>query len=275
MNDLPEPLQINLEQVLASKSKTGRCRLPRPIVRLFARLIHQDEINALLKEHADKTGVAFAEAILGSLGVSCRVHGAERLDSGRRYVLVCNHPLGGLDGMILIATFGRMFPEIRFVVNDLLMHLEPLRELFVPVDKFGALKHGQAERIREAFASDAQMLYFPAGLCSRLTDGRIQDLPWKKTFVTKALESGRDIVPLYFDGRNSGFFYRLEYWRKRLGIRFNIGTLLLPHEMFRQRGAAFDLYVGEPVEHGSLAGKTVSEWVRHFRRCTYSLKPKD
>lgn len=274
MNDSPKPLQINLEQVLASKSETGRCRLPGPLVRMFARLIHQDEINALLKEHAGKTGVEFAEAILGSLGVTCRVHGAERLDPGGRYVLVCNHPLGGLDGMILISTFGRIFPEIRFVVNDLLMHLEPLRELFVPVDKFGTLKHGQAERIREAFASDAQMLYFPAGLCSRLTDGCIQDLPWKKTFVTKALESGRDIVPLYFDGRNSRLFYRLEYWRRRLGIRFNIGTLLLPHEMFRQRGAAFDLYVGEPVPHSSLGGKTAAEWVRYFRGCTYSMKPK-
>lgn len=267
-------LEVDIEKIIASKRPAGKKGLPKFLIRLMEKLIHQDEINRALDELQGKEGVEFASGALKTLDVNWRVHGGEKLDPNKRYIFVCNHPMGGLDGMILIAHFGQQFQDVRFVVNDLLMFIEPLRCLFIPINKFGRMKADYATKIQEAFSSDAQMLYFPAGLCSRLIDGRIQDLEWKKTFVIKARESQRDIVPLYFDGRNSRFFYRLEWLRSRLGIRFNIGMALLPHEMFRQQHKTFDLYIGQPFSHEQLTNeRTLPQWVEFFRNQTYRLKP--
>ena len=114
-----------------------------------------------------------------------------------------------------------MFESAKFVVNDLLMHIEPLRSVFVPVNKYGKQKVDNAKLILDAYISDAQILYFPAGLCSRLIDGEIKDLDWKKNFVNQAIKHGRDIVPVFFGGKNSSFFYRFANIRKSLGIKFN------------------------------------------------------
>lgn len=267
-------LQIDIGKVIASKWPDKKKRLPKWLIRLVEKLIHQDELNLILKELSGKEGVDFATGAIQALDVTCRIHGGEHLDPNKRYLFACNHPLGGLDGMILISTFGQRFQEVKFVVNDLLMFIEPLRCLFVPINKYGRMKQDYAEQIRQAFDSDAQMLYFPAGLCSRLINKKIQDLEWKKTFIIKAKESKRDIVPLYFDGQNSRFFYRIERLRSRLGIRFNIGTLLLPHEMMRQKHQTFDLYIGEPYPYEQITDeKNIQQWVQFFREQTYQLKP--
>ncbi len=176
--------------------------------------------------------------------------------------------------MVLIACIGKRFREVRFVVNDLLMFLKPLAPIFVPVNKFGKTGSESAKAINEAFASDAQILYFPAGLCSRMQKGGISDLPWKNTFLKKAREYGRDIVPVYFDGRNSGFFYRLAKLRKFLGVKFNIEMMFLPDEMFRQKGKSFELYFGTPIPIESVdSSKGTNEWVKAIRDTTYRLKP--
>lgn len=267
-------LHVDIGQVIASKRPADKKGLPKFLIRLIEKIIHQDELNQALDDLAGKEGVEFATGALEWINVRCRIHGGEQLDPKKRYIFVCNHPLGGLDGIILISTFGQRFPEIRFVVNDLLMFIAPLRNLFIPVNKFGKMKQDYAEQIQQAFDSDAQILYFPAGLCSRLIGKEIKDLEWKKTFVTKARESQRDIVPLYFDGKNSRWFYRIEKWRSRLGIRFNIGMVLLPHEMFNKRDKSFDLYIGQPFAHEQLTTeRNLKEWVTYFRNQTYALKP--
>lgn len=133
------------------------------------------------------------------------------------------------------------------------------------------MKHGNTKTFQDAFNSDVQILYFPAGLCSRLIKGRVTDLEWKKTFVTKAIESHRDIVPMHFSGENSKRFYRLANIRKRLGINFNIETFLLPDEMFRKRGSTFDLFIGEPVPYTSLSGEhSHKEWCEIIRYNSYA-----
>ena len=145
---------------------------------------------------------------------------------------------------------------------------------YIKVNKFGRNGSESAKAMNEAFASDAQILYFPAGLCSRKIKGEITDLPWKNTFLKKAKEYGRDIVPVFFEGRNSAFFYRLARLRKALGIKFNIEMMFLPHEMFRQKGARFDVYFGKPIDISSIDGsKNVNEWVREIRDTAYKLKP--
>ena len=267
-------LSVDVEKVIRGKSPRLADRLPRFVINFIKRLIHQDEINRLLSDNRDYTGVEFATRNLHDLDVTYNVHySGSRPDPSGRYIFVSNHPLGGLDGMILISYIGSHFKDVRFIVNDLLMYIRPLAPVFVPVNKYGKMRHDNTRLFQDTFNSDAQILYFPAGLCSRLIDGKVSDLDWKKTFVTKAIDSRRDIVPMFFSGENSGFFYRLAGLRKKLGIKVNIETFLLPDEMFRKKGSSFDLYIGDPVPYTSLTGEhSHKEWCDIIRQKSYAAR---
>ena len=265
-------LSVDIEKVIRGKSQKLADRLPRFVLNYIKKTIHQDEINRLLLENREYTGVEFASHILKDLDVSYRVHfSGKRPAPDGRYIFVSNHPLGGLDGMILISYIGSSFGDVKFIVNDLLMYIRPLTPVFVPVNKYGRMRHDNTRMFQETFDSDSQILYFPAGLCSRLIKGKVTDLDWKKTFVTKAIESRRDIIPMFFSGENSRRFYRLANLRKKLGIKVNIETFLLPDEMFRKKGSAFDLYIGEPIPYTTLTGDhTHKEWCDIIRQKCYA-----
>ena len=265
-------LSVDIEKVIRGKSQKLADRLPRCVINYIKKIIHQDEINRLLLENREYTGVEFASHILKDLDVSYRVHfSGKRPAPDGRYIFVSNHPLGGLDGMILISYIGSSFGDVKFIVNDLLMYIRPLAPVFVPVNKYGRMRHDNTRMFQETFDSDSQILYFPAGLCSRLIKGKVTDLDWKKTFVTKAIESRRDIIPMFFSGENSRRFYRLANLRKKLGIKVNIETFLLPDEMFRKKGSAFDLYIGEPIPYTTLTGDhTHKEWCDIIRQKCYA-----
>lgn len=272
MNENENNLRIDIEKVIGSKNPKLLRIIPSFLINFAKKLIHQREINEILEHHGHLKGKAFASAALGDLGIKYRVHGIEKIKKERRYMFVSNHPLGGLDGMILIEVFGEMFENVKFVVNDLLMHIEPLRSVFVPVNKYGRQKIDNTKMILEAYDSNAQILYFPAGLCSRMVNGKIQDLEWKKSFVNQAIKHGRDIVPIFFGGRNSTFFYKFANIRKSLGIKFNYETILLPREMFLQRNAVFNIFIGEPVSHETLVAEgTPAYWSERLRREVYNL----
>lgn len=265
-------LSVDIEKVIRGKSQKLADRLPRFVLNYIKKTIHQDEINRLLLENREYTGVEFASHILKDLDVSYRVHfSGKRPAPDGRYIFVSNHPLGGLDGMILISYIGSSFGDVKFIVNDLLMYIRPLAPVFVPVNKYGRMRHDNTRMFQETFDSDSQILYFPAGLCSRLIKGKVTDPDWKKTFVTKAIESRRDIIPMFFSGENSRRFYRLANLRKKLGIKVNIETFLLPDEMFRKKGSAFDLYIGEPIPYTALTGEhTHKEWCDIIRQTSYA-----
>lgn len=273
MKESKKILQIDVEKVIRSKSEKLARKVPRFVINYLKRIIHQDELNDILLRRGEATGVDFATEMVDEFNIRYNVHSKTELDPTKRYIFVSNHPLGGMDGIVLISYLGQKFDnKVRFVVNDLLMHIEPLKPVFVPVNKYGKMKHQSTNLFNEAFESENQILYFPAGLCSRLIKGEIKDLEWKKTFITKAIDSQRDIVPMYFSGRNSGFFYRLANFRKWLGIKFNIETLYLPDEMFKNKGKTFDLYIGEPIPFEQLNdGTHHKEWCRKIREKCYNL----
>ena len=152
------------------------------------------------------------------------------------------------------------------------MNVKQLRELFIPVNKHGGQTTSYAKAIEDTYASEAQVLYFPAGLCSRKIKGNIVDLEWKKNFVGKAVKHHRDIVPVFFSGRNSNFFYNLANFRKRLGIKANIEMLYLVDEMFKQRGKKISLVIGKPVPYQTFSSeKSAQEWTTWIREKAYDL----
>lgn len=243
-------IKIDVKSVISSKNATIAKYAPNFLINWVKRLIHQDEINAALEKSQGLQGIDFAGAALAELGVTSNVIYSNRaaIDPNERYIFVSNHPLGGLDGLILINELGKAMGNILFVVNDFLMHIKPLEPIFVPVNKVGKMGRDYTEKFEKAYSSDSQILYFPAGLCSRLIKGEITDLKWRNSYIKQAVRYRRKIVPVYFSGRNSSFFYRLAKVRKMLGIKFNVEMCFLPDEMFKQKNATFDVVIGEPLD---------------------------
>ncbi len=263
---------IDIDKVIASKSPRLQRALPRFIVRYLKRIIHQDEINEVLQKHGHKQGVDFIDEALKVMQVTYSVKGIENLKPDGRYLFASNHPLGGLDGMILIHLLGKRYPEVKFPVNDLLMHITQLHNIFIPINKHGAQSSQNVKLMDATFASDAQVLYFPAGLCSRKQHGRIEDLEWKKSFIVKAIQHKRDIVPVFFSGRNSNFFYNLAKLRTFLGIKANIEMLYLVNEMFKQKGKSITVIIEEPIPYTTFdSSKSPAEWAKWVKAIVYGL----
>ena len=267
-------LQIDVRQTIASKNKKLAKWLPHFVIRWIEKLIHQDEINNFLEKHQHACALDFAKYGLEEFAqASITVQHEEKLPKTGRYIVVSNHPLGGIDGLALISLIGKYRSDIKFPVNDLLMAIKPMHGIFIPINKHGRNNLDAVTELHRAFASNDLILYFPAGLCSRKIKGKIQDLEWKKTIIQKAKEYQRDIIPVFFDGKNSARFYRIANWRRRLGIKVNLEMVLLPDEMVRQKGNQFTVTFGDPISYKTFnSSKTPQEWAAWLRACTMELR---
>ena len=264
--------RIDIRRIIASKNPVLAGLLPGIFLRRFEGLIHLHEINRVLSRFENKTGAAFIQEALEYLNVHVRIHGEEYLRPLERPVLVSNHPLGGLDGLVLLSVLSRNFENTKLMVNDFLMNISQLRELFVPVNKLGSNRENR-EYYRELFSSNAAILHFPAGLCSRRKGGSLRDLPWNGSYVRLCRDNSRPIVPCFFAGENSRFFYTLANLRRWFHIGFNIEMILLVDEMFRQRGRTMEVWIGRAISPDRLRGDTRSINAE-IRRRVYALPGK-
>ena len=199
---------VELEKVIASKSPRALSLTPGFVIRYLKKVIHQDELNQAMHRLREIHGLEFVDKILEEFGVEVRIEGLEHISGIERYIVASNHPLGGLDGMALMKAVGAVRSDIVFPVNDFLLNLPNLKDLFVPINKIGKNNAETSELLNTTFASNKMLLYFPAGLVSRKQNGIIYDLEWKKTFVNKAIQYQRDVIPVHINGNNSNFFYR-------------------------------------------------------------------
>ena len=266
--------QIDIKQVLRQKAPSAARKIPGFMVDYLIRTVHQDELNEILRRYHDKDGVAFMQELIGYFDLNLELVNEENIPAEGRYIFASNHPLGGLDGICLSAIIGGRFDgKIRYLVNDLLLYLSNLRSIFVPINKHGAQGKKNAELIEKAYASDNQIITFPAGLCSRKQNGKIQDTEWKKSFIQKAVEYRRDIVPVFFEGRNSNFFYCLANMRKALGIKMNYEMIYLPDEMFKSKHKTYSIHFGKPIPWQTFdSSRKPAEWAEWVKEIIYNLK---
>ena len=275
MNHITEKT-IDVREILKSKMGDKARYVPSPIVKWLERILHQDEVNEFLWDSRGLTGVEWLEATVRYLDMTLDIVGRENLppkDDGRLYTFVSNHPLGGVDGVALGAIIGSHYDgRLRYLVNDLLMNLPGLAPLCIPINKTGHQSRNFPAMVEAGFHSDNHIIMFPAGLCSRRTDGVIRDLPWKKAFVSKSVETQRDVVPIHFGGQNSNFFYNLANVCKRLGIKFNIAMLYLAYEMYKNRHKTFRVAIGKPIPWQTFdRSKTPAQWAQYVQDIVYKL----
>jgi len=264
---------IDIDNVLRSKAPGKFKYIPKFFISYLKKIVHQEELNVFMKSVKDRVGVDFLESCMGFLDAKVEIKGAENLPKEGLYTFVSNHPLGGLDGVAVGYVLGKHYNgKIKYLVNDLLMNLRNLAPLCIPVNKTGSLAKNFPAMVEAGFKSENHMIMFPAGICSRRHNGVIADLSWTKTFIVKSVQAQRDVVPMYFEGRNSGFFYNLANIRKTLGIKANIEMLYLANEMFKNRHKTFTLTIGKPIPWQTFdKSKSPAEWASYVKEIVYKL----
>ncbi len=262
---------IVLKDLIAEKNPSLAHKLPGFIYRIFNRILHIREVNEIISKYGHLSGIPFVEAVIRYFDIKCIYKGIESLPKEGRYIFASNHPLGGFDGLLLITGVTKHLGKSLFLVRDELTKIAPLKELFIPINKFGS-QHRSATLINEAYISDSQILIFPAGLASRKIKGQIFDLEWQKHFIQKSIGYHRDVIPVHIEGKNSDFFYWLANFRKFTGIKTNIEMFLLPDELFKHRGKTFTITFGRPIDWQTFDhSKTPAEWADFVKRVVYKL----
>ena len=267
---------IDLRKIFTAKVPKLMRFMPNWLFRKVQKLLHEDDINAVLARYGHLQGLDFVNALVADFNLELELKGVGNLMQSERILVASNHPLGGLDGIALIGAVGNHRGETLTPVNDFLMFVKPLEPIFIPVNKVGSATANRAENLRlfnETFAGDATICYFPFGLCSRKTNGgKIQDLDWKKTFVAKSRTYRRDIVPTHIEGRNSNFFYNLARWRKKLKIKTNIEMAFLVDEFFKQRNKKLTISFGKPIPYQTFDHRfSDAQWAEKLRTFSYQL----
>ena len=270
------PLQFDIRAII--KSKAPKARIPDFVIRYLERIVHVKQMNTFLRKYPDLKGYEFIDRVIHEeLGCSASIDGTENIPTDDRPVIfVSNHPLGGLDGMIIAQMIHETRPRLlKVIVNELLMYMEPINDLWAPVSKTSMISKEQAAEQQKMWESQTDVLTFPAGACSRLQylDGhwQIRDLEWQKNFIQRAKEYKRDIVPIYFEGKNSKFFYALAYLRKLLHVKINIEMLYLVDEMYGAHGKHFKVHVLPPIPYSTFDNtQTPKEWAQYVKSIVYA-----
>lgn len=263
---------IDVEKVIASKSERLARRLPKFIIRYLKKTLHQEEINQLLRENADVYDYDFCRDVIKRWNITVKVQGLENVPKTGGAIFAANHPLGGMDAMAIVEAMADYRDDVKFLVNDVLMNLKNLSGLFVGVNKFGGNSASSLQEVKDLFASEQAIFVFPAGLVSRKIRGRVQDMEWKKTFITRSKINAKDVIPVHIDGKLSNFFYRLAQLRRALGLKLNIDMLYLADELYKQHGKTITITFGKIIPASTFdQSKTDTEWAAWVRAKVYEL----
>lgn len=212
-----------------------------------------DKVNKVHAHNCHLRGAAFTTALLNDplIDIKYKLHHAEILDTlpEGAFVTVSNHPIGSIDGIMLIDIMASRRPDFKVMVNGVLTKIGAMEDNFVSV-KPDSKKQGvnlanvngvrlSLQRLREGHP----MGFFPAGAISfyNKKEKVVRDLSWAHSVIRLIRKANVPVYPVYFDFLNSSFFY----WLGRIDWR--IRTLRIPAEAFNKQGKTVDVYVGDPI----------------------------
>lgn len=223
------------------------------LAKMIIKWLAIEKVNRIHANHCHLRGAAFTSAILSDplMNVKYRIHHEARLDTLPKgaFITVSNHPIGSLDGIILIDIFARRRPDFKVMVNGVLTKIGAMADNFISVtpktDDQNSPNHANVNGVRlsmERLKNGHPMGFFPAGAMSFANrQKQIRDLPWAHTVIRLIKKAKVPVYPVYFDCRNSGFFYLLG------SINWKIRVLRVAYEAFNKRGKTLDVYIGEPI----------------------------
>ena len=240
-------------------------------------VLRTTKLSRLNKEYEKRknlSGVDFINSILNGFEVDFEIppKDLKRIPKTGPFIVVSNHPLGGIDGMILMKILLEHRPDFKIVANFLLHRLDPLRPYIMPVNPFEDHKDAKSSLggIKQALqhVKDGGVLgIFPAGEVSTNKDEKmIVDKPWEPSAMKLIRKAKVPVIPVYFHAKNSTFFYRLA------GMSDVLRTAKLPSEMLSQKKRKIKVRIGNAISvEDQNANANLEGFTAFLRRKTYML----
>lgn len=250
----------------------------KKLVHLGMSILGLHRCNRLHGNHYKTPGPAFVKGMVDELDIKLRVDNEQVLDrmADQPFITVSNHPLGALDGIILIRLLTERRPKFKVMVTMMLNHITGMRPNFIAVDslssddpkKRAVSMKGIKEAIRQ-IKSGEPLGFFPAGAVAKLDWRlRLQDREWQPNVIRLIMQLGVPVVPIYFHDRNSWIFNLLGR------ISWQLRTLRLPREVFHMNHKTMHVSVGDPisVEEIKAHSGSVEELSSFLREKTFALR---
>ncbi len=231
-------------------------------------------LNKFYKNNKHLQGVDFLDKILDEFQIKFEIpeEDLKRLPKDGAYITISNHPLGGIDGILLLKLMLEQRQDFKIIANFLLHRIEPMKPYIMPVNPFEDRKDAKSSIIGFKNAilhlrGGSPLGIFPAGEVSTYRDGKLMvDRPWEDAAMKLVQKAKVPVVPIYFHAKNSKLFYQLSK------ISDTFRTAKLPSEVLTQKRRIIKVRIGKPIsvddqkEHTSL-----EEFSEFLRRKTYML----
>ena len=241
---------------------------------LLMKALKISTLNKIYDRNKHLSEVAFLNAILDEFQIKFEIHEEDlkRLPKEGAYITISNHPLGGIDGILLLKLMLEREPNFKIIANFLLHRIEPMKPYIMPVNPFENHKDAKSSviGIKETLRhlSDGKPLgMFPAGEVSTYKDGKlVVDKDWEEGAIKVIRKAQVPVVPIYFHAKNSRFFYLLSK------INPTLRTAKLPSELLTQKDRIIKVRVGKPISvNEQNEYKTIEEYSEFLRKKTYML----
>jgi putative hemolysin len=266
---------INIAKIIEEKNIKLLNSLPGFLVKWISKIIRQDEINSIINKYTGYFGKDFLAKMIEEFNLKIVIEGKENLPENGRCFFAANHPYGILDGMLLTHIVSEKYGSLKAIANDAFMLVPQLHPFIAKVNVYDSNSKNYLKALNDIYNSETPITHFPAGEVSRMYNRKVQDQAWQKSFITKAISTKRDIVPIYFFGRNSNLFYSIFVLRQLFGIKMNLELLLLPREFFRKRNKTIHVIIGKPISYDMFDNSfSHREWAQNVRLQVYNLKNK-
>lgn len=266
--------KIDLKEIIVSKFPKLESEYPKIIltliIKIFALITKVNKINDFLEKNKDKIGFDFIDELFEYLNFSYYVSGKDklRIPSEGRVICVANHPLGALDGLSILRAISEVRSDVKIVANDILMNLEPLKNLFLPIDLYSPkAQKRNIELIEEAMIREEVLIFFPAAEVSRFSPKGIRDGDWQRGALKFAKKYNAQILPINVRGKNSILFYFVSFINK------NWATAMLPREMFSKKSNSIILSVGNIIPSSSFVSSKLNDKaeIKLLKKHTYNI----
>ncbi|MBV1916136.1 MAG: lysophospholipid acyltransferase family protein [Pseudomonadales bacterium] len=243
------------------------------MIYLLRKILREDQINQFIEQNNGAEGIDFIDKVFAHFNVGYTLSSQDRLKVPAEgpLLIVANHPIGSLDGLVLLRLISEIRLDVKIVVNDLLTSIEPLSSLMLPVDNMtGGTSKQDLRKLYRALKNNEALIIFPAGEVSRMNPRGIHDGDWNDGFVKLAKRFNAPVLPVHIGTRNSSLFYLLS------AINSNFGTLLLVREMFNKDHTIFPIKVGELIGGDQLNksrsdNAPIEKTVQDIRHSVYQL----
>jgi putative hemolysin len=241
---------------------------------LLMKALKISTLNKVYDRNKHLKDVPFLNAILDDLEIKFEIpeEDLKRLPKEGAYITISNHPLGGIDGVLLLKLMLEREPNFKIIANFLLHRIEPLKKYIMPVNPFENHKDAKSSvvGIKETLRHlrDGKPLgMFPAGEVSTYKDGKIVvDKPWEEGAIKVIRKAQVPVIPIYFHAKNSKLFYFLSK------IDDTLRTAKLPSELFSQKDRVIKVRIGKPISvNEQNEHTTIEDYSEFLRRKTYML----